>query len=208
MYLLHFKCVKWNDTTHTTSFLCLQIRLTILSLRECKSVFCSVVRRVYVGKIYSSPAKILKFDWSMHVTWKRRAIVRQIRLSKRFSFKHIHWYSKTKADKYSSCYLFLALLGQVVYFHETDYYCTILSHYLQQLAKVLQNRCLQNFSQFTGKYLCRSLFLNSQQSAAFLIRGSDLDVFLGILWNVKNIIFAEHLETSASVFMEHFWNIT
>ena len=96
MYLLHFKCVKWNDTTHTTSFLCLQIRLTILPLRECKSVFCSVVRRVYVGKIYSSPAKILKFDWSMHVTWKRRAIVRQIRLSKRFSFEHIHWYRKRK----------------------------------------------------------------------------------------------------------------
>ena len=116
---------------------------------------------------------------------------------------------KTKGDKYSSCcYLFLALLGQVVYFHETDYYCTILSHYLKLLAKVLQNRCLQNFAQFAGKYLCRSLFLNSQQSATFLIRGSDLDVFLGILGNVKNIIFAEHLETSASVFMEHFWNIT
>ena len=91
---------------------------------------------------------------------------------------------QTKADKYSSCYLFLSLLGQKVYFHE-DYYCTILSHYLQLLAKVLQYRCLKNFAQFAGKYLCRSLFLISQQPASFLIRDSDLDAFLGICGNCQ-----------------------
>ena len=120
------------------------------------------------------------------------AFVNQIRLSKRFckpgSFEQtilILAYSlvqQTKADKYSSCYLFLSLLGQKVYFHE-DYYCTILSHYLQLPAKVLQNSCLKNFAQFAGKYLCRSLLLISQQPASFLIRDSDLDVFLGILGN-------------------------
>ena len=34
---------------------------------------CSVLRRVYVMRIYSSIAKDLKFDWSIQVTWKQRA---------------------------------------------------------------------------------------------------------------------------------------
>ena len=50
---------------------------------------------------------------------------------------------KTKADKYSSCYLFLSLSGQVVYFFEADYYCTILRYYiysyLQKFFKALHN---------------------------------------------------------------------
>ena len=78
-----------NFLAHTTPFVCSQIRLTALSLYEFKSVFCSALRRVYVGRIHSSIAKILKFDWSMQVTLKRRAIVNQIRLNKRFSFEHI-----------------------------------------------------------------------------------------------------------------------
>ena len=48
-------------------------------------------------------------------------------------------HSNTKANKYSSCYLFLSLLGQVVYFHEALllYYLSIIcmSHFLQLLAK-------------------------------------------------------------------------
>ena len=56
-----------------------------------------------------------------------------------------------KADKYSSCYFFLSLLRQEVYFHETNY-CIILSHFLHLLAKVFQNRCsFKIFSLFTGK---------------------------------------------------------
>ena len=57
--------------------------------------------------------------------------------------ERIYWYSNTKTDSYSSCYLFLSLSGQVIYFHETDSYCIILSHYLQLSAEVLQNRCSQ-----------------------------------------------------------------
>ena len=83
-----------NFLAHTTSFVCSQVRLIALSLCECKSGFCSVLRRVYVGRIYSSIAKILKFDWSMQVTWKRRVIVNQISLSKRFLFEHIRLYNK------------------------------------------------------------------------------------------------------------------
>ena len=90
-------------------------------LREWKLVFCSVLRRVYIRRIYSLIAKDLKFDWSIQVTRKRR----------------VYWNSNTKVDKYSSYYLFLSLSGQVVYFHEIDYYCIILSHYLQLLAEVL-----------------------------------------------------------------------
>ena len=91
---------------------------------------------------------------------------------------------QTKAGKYSSSYFFLSLSGQVVYFHE-DYYCTIFSHYLKLLAKVLQNRCLKNFAQLAGKYLYRRLFLISQQPATFSMRDSDLDAFLRILENCQ-----------------------
>ena len=57
------------------------------------------------------------------------------------SFEHIHWYDKhrTESDKYPSCYLFLSLSEQVVYFHELDY-CIILSQYLQLFAEVLESR--------------------------------------------------------------------
>ena len=148
-----------NFLSHSTPSICSQIGQTVLSLCECKLVFCSVIRRVYVGRIYSSIAKDSQFDWSIQVTWKRGVIGNQIRLSKRFSFEHIRWYSNTKAVKYSSCYLFLSASGQVVYFHEPDYYCIIWSHYLY--AEVLQNRCLKIFAQFAGKHLCQSLFLIS-----------------------------------------------
>ena len=95
---------------------------------------------------------------------------------------------QTKADRYSNCYLFFSLLGQVVCFY-ADYWCTIVSHYIQLPAKFLQIRCLKNFAQFTGKYLCRSLFLINQQPATFLIRDSDLDVFLKILGNFQEHYF-------------------
>ena len=54
-------------------------------------------------------------------------------------YEHIPLYNSTKADNYSSCYLFLFLSEQVFYFHETDW-CINLSHYLQLLVEVLQNR--------------------------------------------------------------------
>ena len=142
------------------------MRLTALSLCECKSFFRSVLWRVYVGRIYSSIAKTLTFD-CLTIPVLGHSMVRQ-----------------TKAGKYSSSYFFLSLSGQVVYFHE-DYYCTIFSHYLKLLAKVLQNRCLKNFAQFAGKYLYRRLFLISQQPATFSMRDSDLDAFLRILENCQ-----------------------
>ena len=83
-------------------------------------------RRVYVRRIYSLIVEDL-------------SLIGQYRL--RENEGHIRWYSKTKTDKYSSFYVLLSLSGQVVYFRETDYYCIILSHYLQVLAEVLQNKC-------------------------------------------------------------------
>ena len=44
------------------------IRLTALSLRECKLVFCLVLRRVKAGRNYSLIEKDLKFDWATLVT--------------------------------------------------------------------------------------------------------------------------------------------
>ena len=113
------------------------VRLTVLSLCECKLVFGLVLRRVYVRIIYSFMAKYLKFDWSIQVTWKQRAIE-----NSRFvlASTNIRWYSDTKAVKYFSCYFLLSLPEKVDYFYETNYYCVILSPYLQPLAKVLHRK--------------------------------------------------------------------
>ena len=149
-----------NFLAHTTPFVCSQIRLTALSLCECKSVICSVLRRVYVGIIYSLISKILKFDWLMQATWKWRAFVNQIRLSKRFVNRFI-WANDSRfsifagtaneSDKYSSWYLFLSLLGQVVYFHE-DYYFTIwviIYSYLHKFFKIGVLKTLHNLQKNT-----------------------------------------------------------
>ena len=92
---------------------------------------------------------------------------------------------QTKDDKYSSHYLFLSLLGQVVYFHEADYRCKVLSHYYSYLQKFLKIGVLKTFAQFAGKYMCLSLFLISPLRATFLIRDSDIDTFLGISGNCQ-----------------------
>ena len=74
-YLLHYTWVKWNKfLPHTTSLSCSQINLFLIRfahLRAWKLVFCSVLRRVYVRRIYRSIAKDMKFNWSIQVTWKR-----------------------------------------------------------------------------------------------------------------------------------------
>ena len=138
---MHYNWVKWNRfLSHTTSFICSQIWLTVLYLCEYKLGFCLVLWRVYLGRIYSSITKKIeiwllnrshikmKGDWWIIFFWEND------------SFEHVCWYSNNKADNYSSC-LLLFLLEPVVYFHETDYYCIILGHYLQLVVGVLQNWC-------------------------------------------------------------------
>ena len=46
--------------------------MTAQSLFECKLV-CSVFQRIDIGRIYSLIALKLKFDWSIQITWKRKA---------------------------------------------------------------------------------------------------------------------------------------
>ena len=121
----------------------------------------------------------MKFDWSTsHV--KTKGIVNQIRLSKRFSFEHIRWYSKTKADKYSALSFLTTVRASGLFLRSRA-----LLHNFQSLftLEVLQSRCLKNLAQFPCKYLCRSLFLISQLPATFIIRDSNIDVFL---WTLRN----------------------
>ena len=54
--------------SHSHSFISSQIRLDELSLPEYKLVFCLMLRHVNVGRIYSSIAEDLKFDWSVQIT--------------------------------------------------------------------------------------------------------------------------------------------
>ena len=57
--------------------------------------------------------------------------------------KYLSSLNDTAKTIYYHHHLFLSLLEQVVYFQETDY-CIILSHYLQLLAEVLQNKCSED----------------------------------------------------------------
>ena len=76
-YLLHYIWLKWAGfLAHTTSLICSQINVFLIRfahLRECKLVFCLVLRSLHVRRIYNLIAKNLKFDWSIQVTWKQRA---------------------------------------------------------------------------------------------------------------------------------------
>ena len=65
--------MKWISGSHYflplfTNSIPQHLRLSVLSLCEFKLVFGSVLRRVYVGKIYNLIAKNLKFEWSVQVT--------------------------------------------------------------------------------------------------------------------------------------------
>ena len=54
------------------------VSLTVyISFYECKLVFvfCSVLWRLDLGRIYSYIAQKLKFDWSTQITWKRQAVI-------------------------------------------------------------------------------------------------------------------------------------
>ena len=115
-------------------FISPQIRLTALSLRE-----------MQVNFLFSASApkcrENLWFDCERFEIWLvDTGHVKTKGVGKVDSFGNIPWYSSTKADKYSSCYLFLSLSEQVVHFRETGY-CINLSHYLRLLAEVPQNRC-------------------------------------------------------------------
>ena len=100
-----------------------------------------------------------------------------------------------------SCYLFLSLSGQLVYSHKSDYYCTILSHYLQLLAKVLQNRCLKNFAQIAGKYLCRILFLSA--AACYFVNKTPTGM---LSWKFWELLRTPLLQSTLKLLFLWLWN--
>ena len=167
----YFLCVFTNLTLR-------EFPLTALSLCECKLVFCSVLWRVYVRRIYGSITRSFKFDCSIQVTQNWRTTVNQIDLSK-------HKYlllQNTRGNKFSSCYLFLSLSEQVVYFHETDIitlFWVIIYRFLQKFFKI---SVFKIFAKFTGN---RSLLLISLEPTTFLTRDSDTGAFFGILQNCQ-----------------------
>ena len=156
-----------------------------------------MLRRVYVGRIYSSIAQGLKFEWSIQVTWTWWATANHIRLSKR----KYSLLQNTKADRSSICYLFLPLSEQVLYLHETDIialFWVIIYRILQKLFKI---GALKTLAKFTIKHLFQSLFLISLQPTTFLTRDSDTGASLWILQNCQeHYFYRTPLDT---IFIEH-----
>ena len=68
---------------------------------------------------------------------KEERLANEIRLSKQFSFKNIHWYSNAECDKYSrlilSCQVVIIQIINALYM---NYY----EHYLLLLPEVIQNK--------------------------------------------------------------------
>ena len=61
---------------------------------------------------------------------------------------------------------------------------------------------LKNFTKFTGKQLCQSLFFNNVADLrpAILLKGDcGTGVFLWVLWNFLEHLFTEHLRATASI---------
>ena len=119
----------------------------------------------FVGRIYSSIAKILKFDWSMQITWKQSAIVNQIRLSRRFLFEHICWYSKRKLTNTPAVIFSCPFPGR--WFISTKQVITILFwiiiySYLQKFFKIGVLKTLHNSQENTCVGVCFYSFSSLQ----------------------------------------------
>ena len=114
------------------------------------------------------------------------------------SFEHIHWCSSTKADKYSSCYLFLPCQSR--WFISTKQiiilFWVIIYSYLQSFFKIGVLKTLYTMHRKTT--VSESLF---NHLVSFLIKDSDIDAFLWILQNCQ-----EHLEAPDFVFIEYVCN--
>ena len=130
-------------------------------------------------------AKDSKFDWSIQVTWKRRVIGRAYSL----------------AQQHESCQILqlLSFLNSVG-------------------AGGLFSRSRLLLYNFESLFTCRSsskYVSNSHKKLCTIRRKTPVSESLfnrllscQLCETVKNTMFTEHLETPASVFMEHICNIT
>ena len=120
------------------------------------------------------------------------------------SFEHIRWYSSAEADKYSSCYLFLSLSEQVVYFHETDY-SIIYSHYLQLLQRFFTIGVLETLYTIHRKTTVSEPLFNQPVDCYFFNKTPRHKRFLVDLAKQSRISFLEeHIET---ILILYLWNI-
>ena len=100
--------------------------LAALSPCECKLGFCSVLWRIYVERIYSSNKIEI---WLVNTGQVK--IYRVI--GKSDSFKQVQIFAGTAIQKLTNTPLFFSYpyWRRWFIFHETHYYCIILSYYLQ-----------------------------------------------------------------------------
>ena len=141
------------------------LRLTALFPCDCKLVFCSVLWRIQVGGIYSFIGQNLKFDWSMQVTLKRRAIGK----SDLFEQAEIFAGTATWNESCQILQLFFSFPCRRRWFIFTKHVITV---YFQFLFTAIWFYCfnidvLKNFTNFTGKHLYRNLFLVSLRLLLF-----------------------------------------
>ena len=151
-YLQYVTWVKWNEFSGPHFFLRLFTNTTncSVSLWMQVSYLFGTCPRICRGN--RTTAKILKFDWSMQVTWKWWAIVSQIRLSKRFAFEHICWYSKRKLTNTPAVIFSCYWLGRWFIFTKQIFivlFWVIIYSYLQKFFKISVLKTLHNSQENT-----------------------------------------------------------
>ena len=158
-----------------------------------------MLRRKNVGRIYSSIAIDLKFDWSIQATWKRRALVNWIRLS---------IFAGTAARKLTNTpAVIFSYLCRSTWFIFTKQiivlFWVIICSYLQRFFKIGVLKTLYTTHRKTT--VSESLF-NQPVACYFFNKRLWHRCFLVDIAELSRALFLqEHLESLDSVFVGHIY---
>ena len=139
----------------------------------------------------------------MQVMWKRRAIVNQICLSKRFSFEHIRWYSKRKLTNTPAVIFSCPCRGRWFIFTK---------QIIIVLFWVIIYSYLQKFFNIGDLKLCtirrkihESEFLFNQPAACYFFSKRLRPRYF--LWNFGKLSRAQFLQSTLKLLLLYLWNI-
>ena len=156
-----------------------------MSLWECRLVFCLVLLQVYAGRTYNSIAKDLQFDWSIQVTWKQRVIGRSDFFEETIHFSIFAGRATRKLTNTPAVIFSYTFRGR--WFIFTNQF---LLYYIEQIESLFTATFRSSSKQVLLKFCTIHLktpqleyLFNQPEPATYLIRDSDTDAFLWILWN-------------------------
>ena len=176
MHLPHYNWVKWNGFQALTfSFISSQTQLyttsqwrNYISLLEYQLV-CWVFRRVDIERIYSLITQNLKFDWSIQITWKRKAPGKSDSLEQALIFVKLmsfltlwdRWIilRKQKTQKHLCQSPFLISLKRTVFLKTRLWHRDFLVNFVKSLKHHFYRTLSDGCFYINGKYLPHQKYL-------------------------------------------------